>query len=289
MSRFAALARRARNWAAHRAGTPETNGETPIELDVTDASAMLAWCRQQAPVSRPQYLWGMLRAARTAQGLGVERMAAIEFGVAGGNGLVAMERLAERVEALLPVRIDVYGFDTGTGMPAPVDHRDAPWAIEPGYFDMDEAALRARLRRAELVLGPVDETVPSWAGGEHAPVGFVALDLDFHSSTVHALGVFDAPPDRLLPRVVCYFDDIFGYGWNEFTGARAAIGDFNASHERRKIGGIHGLKYELPASDFRLPWPEKLYLAQHFDHPLFDRSEGRPSERWFDELRLRGA
>jgi hypothetical protein len=33
--------------------------------------------------------------------------------------------------------------------------------------------------------------------------------------------------------VPCYFDDIFGYGWSDFTGERAAIADFNAEHEQR--------------------------------------------------------
>ena len=36
-----------------------------------------------------------------------------EFGVAGGAGLVNLERIAELVEQKTGVGIDIYGFDTG--------------------------------------------------------------------------------------------------------------------------------------------------------------------------------
>ena len=62
----------------------------------------------------PQYTWGVLQAAHLAATLGIRRISVIEFGVAGGNGLVALERASERAEAESGVQIDVHGFDTGT-------------------------------------------------------------------------------------------------------------------------------------------------------------------------------
>ena len=47
----------------------------------------------------------------------------LEFGVAGGAGLLSLERIAELVEGLTGVEIEVHGFDTGTGLPAPKDYR----------------------------------------------------------------------------------------------------------------------------------------------------------------------
>src|SRR6187549_2659720 len=47
----------------------------------------------------PQYTWGVLQAAHLATTLGIRRISVIEFGVAGGNGLVALERAFERAEA----------------------------------------------------------------------------------------------------------------------------------------------------------------------------------------------
>lgn len=230
----------------------------------------------------------MLLAGRISRALQIQRIAALEFGVAGGNGLIALESAAAVTADLLGVDVESFGFDTGTGMPEPVDHRDVPWVIKEGYFPMDEQALRGRLTKAQLVLGPVAETVQEWSRSGHPPIGFVAFDLDYYSSTMQAFGVLEGPAERILPRVPCYFDDVFGYGWSDFTGERAAIADFNASHEQRKIGKIHGLRYELPRSEFMRPWHEQLYLLHAFDHPEYGTSEGAVDERWFEAHRLGG-
>ena len=89
---------------------------------------------------------------------------------------------------------------------AQADYRDVPWTIGEGWFELDEPALRARLTSAQLVLGPVSETVPDWLHSDHAPIAFAAFDLDYYSATLDAFAVFEAPEERLLPRVVCYFD-----------------------------------------------------------------------------------
>jgi hypothetical protein len=254
--------------------------------DSTEVAVTFPWCLANGVDTRPQYLWPLLLAGRLAVGLRAARNTAIEFGVAGGNGLLALERAAGAVTELLGVQVDVYGFDSGVGMPEPVDHRDVPWVIEPGYFPMDEQALRARLTCAQLVLGPVAETVKEFASGEHAPIGFIAFDLDYYSSTMQALSILEGPASSLLPRVACYFDDVLGYGWSDFNGERAAIADFNAAHEQRKIGKIHGLRYQLPRSQFFSPWHEQLYLVHLFDHPEYNTSEGPVAQEWLAAHRL---
>lgn len=241
---------------------------------------------QNGANTRPQYLWPLIHATHVARALGVPCIAALEFGVAGGNGLLAMERAAAVATELSGTKVEVYGFDTGSGMPAPVDPRDAPFLIAPAYFDMDEAALRARLTTAELVLGPVAETALAWAEGPHAPVGFVAFDLDYYSSTVAAFQVFEGGDEQMLPRVPCYFDDTFGYGWTEFMGVHAAITEFNESHNRHKIGKIQGLRFELPAHEFQEQWHEKMYVFHSFGHARYAEFEGKIDERWFEAHRL---
>src|SRR5438067_2563542 len=57
---------------------------------------------------RKPYAWGMLQGAALGAGLGFKRVSMVEFGVAGGNGLVAMESIAKRIEQLLAVTIDIY-------------------------------------------------------------------------------------------------------------------------------------------------------------------------------------
>src|SRR5579859_5954169 len=238
-----------------------------------DLDAMFRRCLGRTD-SRPHYIWGVLAAARNAATLGIRRVSALEFGVAGGNGLIALENAALATAQLTGVEVEVYGFDTGTGMPPAKDHRDVPWLIREGMFPMDEAALRERLRHAQLVLGPVRETVATWAGEGHPPLGFAAFDLDYYSSTMEAFALFDGDAELALPRVVCYFDDVFGYGWSDFAGERAAIDDFNRSHDQRKIGKIHGLRYGLPEPERDAPWPEQVYLAHLFDHPRYCSPEG---------------
>lgn len=258
----------------------------PVRWDPTQTSALYAWCVENRTPTRPQYLWPLLHAAHVARALDLPRIAAVEFGVAGGNGLVALERAAEAATELSGTEVEVFGFDTGSGMPAAADPRDAPWLIELEYFSMDEPALRARLDGAQLVLGPVAETVPEWRASSHPPIGFVAFDLDYYSATVDALRVLDGDARRLLPRVLCYFDDVFGYGWTDFMGVHAAIDEFNASQDTRKIGKIHGLRFELPPEEFQLPWHEKLYVAHLFDHPHYAQGEGRIDEQYLEAHRL---
>lgn len=278
--------RAARAARAAAAAEPPPAPQRPDRWDPTNTSALYRWCVADGVDSRPQYLWPLLHSAHAARALGIPRIAALEFGVAGGNGLLALERAAAAATRLSGTEVEIFGFDTGTGMPASTEPRDAPWLIEPSLFAMDEAALRARLTQAQLVLGDVRETVASWAASAHAPVGFVAFDLDYYSSTVDALRVLEGDPGRLLPRVLCYFDDLFGHSWTDFMGVRAAIDEFNAGHDERKIGKIHGLRYELGPEDRDLAWHEKLYLAHLFDHPRYADPEGTLDPRWAQVHRL---
>src|SRR6516225_8548785 len=64
---------------------------------------------------RPNYLVGTLFAAGQARGQGIPQISVIEFGVAGGNGLLALQAEAEAVEQANGVAIRVYGFDAGPG------------------------------------------------------------------------------------------------------------------------------------------------------------------------------
>ena len=52
-----------------------------------------------AAVDRPQYLAGVLAAADLARASAIPEISVIEFGVAGGSGLVALESYAKAVEA----------------------------------------------------------------------------------------------------------------------------------------------------------------------------------------------
>ncbi len=95
---------------------------------------------------RPNYLNGLVLAADQARQQGLREFAAIEFGVAGGNGLLTLQQEALAVEQEFGVSIKVIGFDNGpAGLPAfNGDYRDHPDSWQPGDYPMDEAKLRAR-------------------------------------------------------------------------------------------------------------------------------------------------
>jgi hypothetical protein len=219
------------------------------------------------------YAWGVLQGAALAKILNHSRISVLEFGVAGGSGLLSLERVAELVEQKVGIGIDVYGFDAGKGLPKSKDYRDVPYMWEEGDFSMDEGQLRARLKRAQLRLGLVEETVPEFVRSSFAPVAFISFDLDLYSGTKQALALFEADAGKLLPRVFCYFDDIMGYGYNDFTGERLAIHEFNNEHELRKLAPIYGLKWFVPQEYFNDRWIEMLQIAHLFDHPAYGTLE----------------
>ena len=137
----------------------------------------------------------------------------------------------EEVPKLFSVNIDLYGFDAGSGLPAPVDYRDMPHYFRRGLYEMDRDALERRLKRAKLVIGDIRDTCVSFLQRyKPAPIGCVLHDLDYYSSTRDALTLFDGESSYFLPRVFMYFDDIVGdETWlcNEFTGELLAIDEFN--------------------------------------------------------------
>jgi hypothetical protein len=223
---------------------------------------------------RPHFTWGVLQAAHLARAIGVKRISVIEFGVAGGNGLLSLERVAQHVEPIFGVGIDVYGFDTGAGLPKPLDYRDMPNLFTESAYPMDLERLKERVSRARLMLGLVRNSIGDFIASNPAPVGFISFDLDYYSSTVDAFKLLEADDAVLLPRVHCYFDDIMAFTYSEYTGERLAIAEFNATHKMRKLSPIYGLRYHLPAPHAHAAWSEMFFIAHLFDHDLYTHHDG---------------
>ena len=99
-------------------------------------------CTDRSPekllIVRPGYLWGSLHGAYLAKTLGFG--SEVEFGVAGGNGLVALEMIADRIEHHLGIKTSVFGFDTGKGLPRLQDARDCLNLFAEGTYPMDQTA-----------------------------------------------------------------------------------------------------------------------------------------------------
>lgn len=216
---------------------------------------------------RPAYLLGVLTAAEQALKQKVPELSVIEFGVAGGDGLLTLQSEAEAVERETGIRIKVYGFDAGPqGLPAFIgDYRDHPDAWHPGDFPMDESALRSRLtNRTTLILGNVRDTIQGFFKDfQPPPIGFVSFDLDLYSSTRDALQIFCIPDKRMLWHVPLYFDDIEFLFNHKFAGELLAIDEFNEKSNRVKIDRWYGVRLGRPFPE--RPFLEKLYVAHDLE------------------------
>jgi hypothetical protein len=240
-------------------------------------AGQMTWSNSGARI-RPQYAWGALVGAAQARALKLPECALVEFGVAGGNGLLALQTIAAEVSSTTGVGLRVFGFDTGEGLPAVDDPRDMPHVWRRGDYRMDYSALRPRLSgKTTLVVGNVGTTVQTFLREPHPPVGFVSFDMDLYTSTRDALALFRGPEAlaNCLPRVVCYFDDIMGVTMADITGERLAINEFNEAHRAvRGISPVYGLRYDLGWPQNRAQWPDMMYWAHFLDRPDYKNYDG---------------
>jgi hypothetical protein len=234
---------------------------------------------------RPPYAWGILTAADLACFFGFSRIKVIEFGVAGGDGLLEMCRLAALINDVTRIEIDVVGFDNGIGLPPPQDFRDHPELWSVGDFSMgDVETLQSRLpSNCELIIGDIKNTIGGFLNSLtfDAPIGFCSFDTDIYSSTVSALAVYTGKPELCLPAGVAYFDDTIGgphsFGGvcrNKKAGQLLAIDEFNTTFPLRVIDLIRTLKHRRPLAQEQ--WLDQVYSVHMLDHP--SRNRQRRSE-----------
>jgi hypothetical protein len=217
-------------------------------------------------VYKQPYAWGILRAAEQARSTGQKRVTVVEAGVAAGAGLMSMCRISQRVTKATGIDVSVVGLDGGNGMPASRDYRDHPDMYLRGDYPMDEAALRRVLPTScSLLVGPLKDTVNKVLEELSGPIGFVAVDLDYFSSTVEVLNLFMGPVDCYLTIPAIYFDDVYSERHNLWCGELAAINDFNLSHGIRKIDRYRFLRKERIFKN--APWIDQIYIAHLLDHP----------------------
>ncbi len=245
--------------------------------NIRDNAARAAWSSdldrliRLNAVDRPNYAYILLRAADLARRLGIPAISSLEFGVAGGRGLLAMQAHAETIERLTGVAIKTYGFDTGAGLPPPQDYRDLPYVWQEAHFKMNEAELRKLLGKATLVLGLVEETVAKFAETHNPPpIGAISFDLDYYSSTVAAFGIFNIEAAKRLPRIFCYFDDNLSSNLGHVgpsVGVPLAIDEYRRNNPHHGLDALTHLEYEY--APLRR-WHRQIYSFSDFEHPRFN-------------------
>ncbi len=220
---------------------------------------------------RPNYGFCIYNAAQLAKSLGLKRISIIEFGVAGGNGLVNLEQHAEEISKALDIEFEIYGFDMGSGLPNPMGFRDMPYMWAEGFYKMDLNLLKSRLKFSKLIIGNVKKTCTTFFEDyTPAPIGCAMFDLDYYSSTIDSFNIFNADETNYLPRIYCYFDDIAGSAlraMNNHVGVLRAIEEFNETNSSKKIARIEGLS---TSRKIKSTWNNHIYVVHDFEHAEYE-------------------
>lgn len=217
-------------------------------------------------VPRQPYAFGIQAAADAAKAAGILKITIIEFGVAAGAGLLNMCWIAERVRKETGIEFDIVGFDSGTGMPPPIDYRDHPEKYFTGDFPPvnREQLINSLPDNARIIFGDLKQSISQFRNELIHPIGFVSVDVDYYWSAKECLEVLTFLPQFYLPFVYTYFDDLQDIDDNEFCGELLAIKEFNQEFEYRKITIANCL------SNLRIfkqsVWLNQIYLTHIFDH-----------------------
>jgi hypothetical protein len=231
-------------------------------------------------IERRRYAFPLLKAADYARDMGVEKIYALEFGVAAGAGLTNLAWLARQTTAATGVAIEIVGFDAGTGMPRPRDHRDYPEEFVAGDFPLpDRAALERGLPpEVRLVVGPVAETARDFVQRLDAPIGFIAFDLAYYSSTVEAMAVLEGPAECYLPMTLVYLGAVRMDNANPAVGEILAVAEFNRDHPLRQIHPFTSLRDKRIFR--RGEWLSQIHTLHVLDHPRRSGVAGLAREVW---------
>ncbi|MEO0310380.1 MAG: hypothetical protein RIQ89_37 [Bacteroidota bacterium] len=209
-------------------------------------------------------------AANKAKEMGLSAITVIEFGVAEGGGLLNICKICEKLSKIYNINFQIVGFDTGEGMPMPLDYRDHPELYQPGDFKMNPEILRPLLpNNCELILGHVSTTLKEFCKRTSlykAPIAFISFDLDYYSSTYNAFDILQMESAKYLPTLPLYFDDIALSSHNSKCGELLAIQQFNSAIEKRVIEKntfLPGRRIYKHAQ-----WIDQIFYLHVLDHPI---------------------
>jgi len=229
---------------------------------------------------RPHYETILLESALEAKKIGYDEISVIELGVAGGNGIIALEKYKDKIQKLYNIKINIYGLDSGSGLPVPKKY-DLPFYWKMNDFKNDPDVLKKKTK-SKIIYGDVKDTVEDLIKCEPKNISSIFFDLDFYSSTKDFLDQISKIQKFLSPRVYCYFDDNFSvtHYINQHVGVELAINEFNDQNKEIKIG-----KSLDNISDFKFPiGSNHLYMMHCFEHIDYDKYIGKYSE---NDLRIK--
>ena len=237
--------------------------------------ALLAYLSLKFKSFKPHYESILYEGCLEAKKLGINQVSAIELGVAGGSGIIALEKYKKKIEKVLDINIDIYGFDTGSGLPKIETDEDLPFLWRKGLYNIDKTALEKKVN-SKIFYGDVKNTVDDFIKINKNNICCIFFDLDLYTSTINFLNQIPKIKDHLLPRVLCYFDDVYVFEnyINQFNGVFKAIDEFNKNFSEFKLGySVDHFK------NFKFPLVKtSIYTLHCFKNHLYKKYIGRDIE-----------
>lgn len=224
---------------------------------------------------RPHYESLIYETSKNAIKLGFNEINVIELGVAGGNGIKSILKYKRKIEKILNIKINIIGFDTGTGLPNSDLKEDLPYFWKQGdYKNINLKDLENEDSSITIYEGNISSTIDKYISENKAKIGLIFFDLDLYSSTKLFLDKIPQLSQKklLLPRVFCYFDDLFvaDYTLNDVNGEPLAIKEFNDQFQKIKLG-----KTFDHITDFKFPLAKgQIYTLHDFENEDYNRYIG---------------
>ncbi|MES1025540.1 hypothetical protein ABN584_21820 [Gloeocapsa sp. BRSZ] len=219
-------------------------------------------------VIRQQYAFCLLQAAKFAQALQIQSITVIEFGVAAGAGLLNICQISKKITQETGVQFQIFGFDSGQGLPAPRDYRDMPEAFKEGDYPIvdKEKLLQALPDNAKLIIGDIAQTLPEFVKSvsSESPIGFIAVDVDYYWSAKECLKVLQGEAEKYLPVTLIHLDDIGIPSSNPWVGELLAVNEFNTENHYRKIHPYTFLRNKRIFQ--RTSWIDYVFVMHTLDH-----------------------
>ena len=220
---------------------------------------------------RPHYETMLLESCLEAKKLGYDEVSILELGVAGGNGIISLEKYKKKIQKIIDIKINIFGFDTGEGMPESNDKRDLLFYYAKGQYKVDKDKL-SKVIESKIYYGDINDTVDEFIKSNPKNIICIIFDMDYYSATKNFLNQISKLENNLTPRVTCYFDDVFPdkHFVNEYNGVLLAIKEFNNESSNIKIG-----KSLDSINDFRFPLGrDKIFLLHNFNHKDYNKYVG---------------
>jgi len=162
--------------------------------------ALLKYLSLKFTTFRPHYETLIYESSKNAVKLGYDEINIIELGVAGGDGIKTLVKYKKKVEKILKIKINIIGFDTGTGLPDTNYKQDLPFFWMKGdYTNQNLSNLEKEFTNVKIYQGNISSTLDKFINNNKKKIGLIIFDLDLYSSTKLFLNkIYELSKENLL-------------------------------------------------------------------------------------------